>query len=269
MDPLRTPVSWGRLRALLPEGIPLAEDQWVRRHRAILTLLWLHVPALMAVALWRGNSVGHGLVDGTAVAVFAVLATETRYGGRRLRAVATAAGLVSSSAMLVHLSGGVIESHFHFFVIVGVITLYQDWRVFAAAILFVALHHGVVGTAFPEQVYNHPAAVSDPWKWAAIHAAFIFAASAAQITAWRFAEEQVRRADIERTARSRRFASLIENSSDGVTLIGADGRILYESPSVATILGLGPESRIGANPLDFLHPDDRPPGAGPVREHGA
>ena len=35
-----------------------------------------------------------------------------------------------ASALLVHLSGGRIELHFHFFVMMSVIVLYQDWLPF-------------------------------------------------------------------------------------------------------------------------------------------
>jgi hypothetical protein len=37
------------------------------------------------------------------------------------RACAAVFGLVTASALLVHLSGGTIEVHFHFFVMVGLI----------------------------------------------------------------------------------------------------------------------------------------------------
>src|SRR5438477_7193124 len=43
-------------------------------------------------------------------------------------------GLVTASALLVHLAGGVMELHFHFFVMVALITLYEDWLPFLLAI---------------------------------------------------------------------------------------------------------------------------------------
>ncbi len=39
---------------------------------------------------------------------------------RRFSSAMCAMGLVTSSAVLVHLSGGTIEAHFHFFVMVGI-----------------------------------------------------------------------------------------------------------------------------------------------------
>jgi mannitol-specific phosphotransferase system IIBC component len=104
-------------------------------------------------------------------------------------------GLVASSAVLVHLSGGSIEMHFHFFVMISVITLYHDWFPFLLAIAFVALHHGVMGVISPAGVYNHAAAQHSPWKWAAIHAFFVLCASVASLVSWRMTEVERDRAE--------------------------------------------------------------------------
>src|SRR5260370_16806570 len=90
-----------------------------------------------------------------------------------MQASVAALGLIASSAVLVHLSGGYIEFHFHFFVMVGLLALYQEWAPFLFAIGFVLLHHGVVGVLDPSAVYNHPAAIAHPWRWAGIHPLFI------------------------------------------------------------------------------------------------
>jgi diguanylate cyclase (GGDEF)-like protein len=92
--------------------------------------------------------------------------------------------------VIVHLSGGVVEAHFHFFVMVGVITLYQDWLPFVLALGYVVVHHTVLGMVTPTDVYNHPAALRAPWKWALIHGAFVLAASVAYVVNWRLSERQ-------------------------------------------------------------------------------
>ena len=105
--------------------------------------------------------------------------------------------------MGVHVSGGVTEAHFSFFVVVVLLTLYEDWTVFALAVLYTLLHHGLLGTFAPEDVFVPTA--PNPWGWAAIHAIFVAAAGAAGVVAWRL-NEDVRRADARdpgRAARSR------------------------------------------------------------------
>ena len=54
----------------------------------------------------------------------------------------------------------------------------------------------------------------------------------------------------------KRFRSLIRNATDLITVLGEDGTIHYESPTVERILGYLPEERIGNNAFDYLHPDD-------------
>jgi diguanylate cyclase (GGDEF)-like protein/PAS domain S-box-containing protein len=180
-----------RLRNWLPEGQTLPDEVWAQRHRRILTLLWLHVPVLFLFSLARHQGVTHSLFEASLVASLAFHATALR-ANRRLSTVAAALGLLTCSAVLVHLSGGMIEMHFHYFVIVGVVTLYQDWWPFLIAIGYVVLQHGVAGAISPASVYNHQEAIAHPWQWAGIHGAFILAMSSAGIASWRLNEALLR-----------------------------------------------------------------------------
>jgi diguanylate cyclase (GGDEF)-like protein len=175
----------------LPKGRSLPEEIWRRRHRGILVLLWAHAVGIACFGVLRGHGLAHSLSEATVVAGIALLASRQQLA-RGLQSGAATVGLVTCSAILVHLSGGAIEMHFHFFVMVGVITLYQDWLPFLLAIGYVVLHHGVLGVLDPTTVYNHPAAWRNPWKWALIHGVFVVGASIASLTAWRLNEEGFR-----------------------------------------------------------------------------
>lgn len=48
------------------------------------------------------------------------------------------------------------------------------------------------------------------------------------------------------------FRALIEQSFDAVTMIGADGKILYDSPSMTRLLGYRPEEKVGRNLSEFI-----------------
>jgi diguanylate cyclase len=176
----------------LPKGQLLPEHIWRRRHAAIVWLLWLQTPALIAFGLAQGQSLPHMLQEGALLAAAAWLASSERFSMTQ-RVIAASFGLITSSAILVHLWGGYIEAHFHFFVMVGVLTLYQAWVPFLVAIAYVVMHHGLVGFLAPESVYNHPDAVGSPWRWALIHGGFVLAASVAHIVAWRTNENQLLR----------------------------------------------------------------------------
>jgi PAS domain S-box-containing protein len=56
----------------------------------------------------------------------------------------------------------------------------------------------------------------------------------------------------------RRFRSLIENSSDGILLLSAEGHIMYIAPTRRRVLGYADEELIGRSVFEILHPDDRP-----------
>ena len=184
--------------SFMPRGGKLPCEASGTRHAMIVRLLWAHAIVLPIYALTTGLNWTHSLGEGVPVAVLAGLAGSQLLPHKVRISVATL-GLVVSSAVLVHISGGLIEMHFHFFVVVGVVTLYQSWTPFLLAIAFVVVHHGVMGSFFPTDIYNHADALAHPWKWAGIHGAFILAMSAAGLAAWKFSEDaQLRAVESER-----------------------------------------------------------------------
>lgn len=53
-----------------------------------------------------------------------------------------------------------------------------------------------------------------------------------------------------------KWRSLIQNSSDILTILKSDATIRYQSPSVQKILGYLPEELVGKSLFDFIHPED-------------
>jgi diguanylate cyclase (GGDEF)-like protein/PAS domain S-box-containing protein len=54
-----------------------------------------------------------------------------------------------------------------------------------------------------------------------------------------------------------RFRSLVQNSSDIITILEADGTVRYVSPAVERVTGYRPEEQVGTNAFGSVHPDDR------------
>jgi diguanylate cyclase (GGDEF)-like protein/PAS domain S-box-containing protein len=54
-----------------------------------------------------------------------------------------------------------------------------------------------------------------------------------------------------------RFQALVHNSSDVITLVGADLAITYQTPSITRLLGYSLDELIGTQLADLVHPEDR------------
>ncbi|MCU1373548.1 MAG: putative signaling protein [Actinomycetia bacterium] len=262
---------WARtLRRVLPRGGALPVDLWDARHRTVLVVLWLHVVAVPVFGLVVGRPLLHCLVDAAPTALLGASASLQSASSRRVQAVLASVGLLTASAALVHLAGGATEMHFHFFVMLTLIALYQDWVTLLVAIAFVGVHHAAIAADHPHQhgLAAHPVA------WVAVHAGFVLAASAAQITSWRVTEVQHDRSEEALRSSERRFRALIEHSRDGLAVV-RDGVVEYDSPSVHREFGL-PDRR-GTRGIHGIHPDDAerlraavvalPPGGSTLIEH--
>jgi hypothetical protein len=148
----------------IPRGSGLSAADWRWRHQVVCVMLAAHVPVVLVLGILR-NSATHGLLE--ALPVAGLLGVALLPLGRRVRALAASLGLLTCSAVLVHLFQGASEAHFHYFVVVAVVALYQDWPVYALAIGFVGLQHTLMGLLAPEAI----AVDGDVWVWALVHAA--------------------------------------------------------------------------------------------------
>ena len=243
-----------RLWSVLPAGGSLPPEVWNKRHRFLVGLTWFHAVVIALVgpvvgyswelslsAPFDDGTVLHTLAEGLIVATFAVFAGREG-SSRALRASLVGFGLISSSAILVHLSGGYIELHFHFFVMLVVLALYQDWVPYSLAVLYVAIHHGVVGVLRPTDVYNHPAAINAPWTWAGIHAFFVLCSCVGSVIAWRFNEKAYAQTK-----------QILDSAGEGIYGLDLNGKATFVNPAAAEMLGHDTEELIGCSMHDMLH----------------
>ena len=241
------------IRRALPTGRTLPPEVFAARHRWLLGLLWAHVPGLFAVGMAAGVPVRHSALEAALVAAIAVAGTLPRLS-RRTRATIVSLGLITCSAVLVHLSGGYIEAHFHFFVMIGLLSLYEDWLPFLLAAGYVVLHHGIGGAVSPEAVFNHPDAVARPWKWALIHGLFVTGAGVASVLAWRLNEAT--RAQL--TDANRDLAHAQHVSGIGSWRWDLETDEVTWSKELHRLLGSDPASEASYERfLEFVHPHDR------------
>jgi diguanylate cyclase (GGDEF)-like protein/PAS domain S-box-containing protein len=64
--------------------------------------------------------------------------------------------------------------------------------------------------------------------------------------------ERVRSSEADLRRSEQRFRALVQNASDAISVLAADGTILWESPGITAVLGYEPDERVGTNGLNYL-----------------
>lgn len=153
-------------------------DPQTGRHRAVMVLLLVHIPAFAVLGSRAGWTVGHTVIE--VVLPLSGLWAIARWAPRpRVAMAAGAIGLMYAAAVLVHVTGGVTEAHFYFFVAFGLVALYRDWIVFFAAAGFAVGHHAFFALS-GGVLFSQPYQVERPLFWAAVHVTFVTVVTAVQ-----------------------------------------------------------------------------------------
>ncbi len=137
--------------------------------RRLLCLMVVQYAAGVAAAVWLSPSAWEGMSSHlhphvvSAVVLGAILVSlpitlAALCPGALITRHAMATGQMLVSGLLVHLSGGRIETHFHVFGSLAFLSFYRDWRVLVTASAVVAADHLTRGMFFPESMYGVPAA---------------------------------------------------------------------------------------------------------------
>ncbi len=70
---------------------------------------------------------------------------------------------MAMGALLIHLTGGRIETHFHIFGSLAFLAVYRDWRVLMTASAVVVADHVLRGYYWPQSIFGAPTAAG--WRW--------------------------------------------------------------------------------------------------------
>src|SRR5262249_57493223 len=82
--------------------------------------------------------------------------------GHTLTRHTIAVGQMLMSSLLIHLSGGRIETHFHVFGSLAFLSFYRDWRGLISATVIVASGHAIPGIYYSQSVFWIFSA--SPWR---------------------------------------------------------------------------------------------------------
>jgi signal transduction histidine kinase/DNA-binding response OmpR family regulator len=149
-------------------------DIYRRTDRLFAVLLVLQWLAGIGLALWLSPRTWIGatsethvhvwlaVVLGGAVAIPPALMGWFLAGGASTRYVIAVAQMLAS-ALLIHVTGGRIETHFHIFGSLAFLAFYRDWRVLITASAVVVLDHFARGMWWPQSVFGSVGV--SPWRW--------------------------------------------------------------------------------------------------------
>jgi PAS domain S-box-containing protein len=238
--------------------------QWLM---GIIFALWVSPLAWEGPVSRTHLHVWAAVVLGGLISLFPAMLGLLRPGRPSTRYVIAVAQMLMG-ALLIHLTGGRIETHFHVFGSLAFLAFYRDWRVLVPATIVVALDHLLRGIFWPQSVYG--VLVASQWRWLE-HAAwvlfedvFLFVACRRSIaemqqTADRTAalENEVRtrqHAELDaRTARARNDA-VLEVALDCVVLMDEAGRIVQFNPAAERTFGYSTAEAVGTELADLIIP---------------
>jgi signal transduction histidine kinase len=168
---VETPKFKQRSQVLFQEQLQTIQRRTDRMFSWLLAVEWLagvFVAMWISPRAWAGVDapirfqVWKALVLGAAI-VTAPIYVALWHPGLRMTRHVVGIGQMLFGALLIHLTGGRIESHFYVFGSLAFLAFYRDWQVLVSASIVVALDHLVRGIYFPESVYG--VAVVESWRW--------------------------------------------------------------------------------------------------------
>src|SRR5215469_438271 len=280
---MATGIKGARAQAIFAQ----AEGQIFRRtdhlFAALMVLQWA---AAIAAALWISPRTWEGSVSQTHIHVWAAvllggaitlfpLILVFLMPGKALTRHVIAAEQMLMSGILIHLTGGRIETHFHIFGALAFLSFYRDCAVLVTASAVTAAVHFIGEVFYPLSQYG--VAVVQPWRWLEHTGWVLFTDFFLVVSIFQsrremalIAERQANLEDVnaaveqtveERTAELRisedRFRSLSAASPVGIFQLNVHGTCVYANDRMLEICDATAAELSGEAWLNRIHPEDR------------
>ncbi len=145
-----------------------------RTDRTFTKLMLAQWAALTVISLWLSPRTWNGTesalhphvlfaaVGGGIIALLPLFLSRLMPGTWQTRHVIAVAQMLTSS-LLIAITGGRIESHFHIFASLAFLAFYLDWTVLLTASAVAATDHVMRGIFWPESIFG--AATTGHWRW--------------------------------------------------------------------------------------------------------
>jgi two-component system sensor histidine kinase/response regulator len=253
-----------------------------RLFAGLMGLQWLAGIAaayLISPKTWAGQysqthiHVWTAIFLGGAISIFPIILAVTRPGEASTR-YTIAVAQMTMSGLLIHLTGGRIETHFHVFGSLAFLAFYRDWRTLVPATLVVAADHIIRGVFWPQSVYG--VLTASEWRWVE-HAGWVVFEDVFLVISclrsvgemWAIAERQARlesanetvqAAVVKRTAELKsseeRYRAVVQQVGESILLVDAGTkRILECNAAFQHLVGYTAEEVLALTIHDML-PED-------------
>jgi PAS domain S-box-containing protein len=240
----------------------------------IAAAIWISPMAWNGTSSYVNPHVWLALFLGAAVNGFPILLTFLR-PGQSITRHAVAIGQMLTSALLIHLTGGRIETHFHVFGSLAFLAYYRDYRVLITGSIVVALDHFLRGIYWPQSAYGLASVSSWRWLehtgWVVFEVIFLNLAISQRLAGLR--KTTMQQAELEstndnfeqkvteRTAALRlseeRFRGLSKSSPVGIIQTDQEGNCIYANDRLLALAGVTLENALGHGWTKSIHPADK------------
>ena len=236
---------------------------------------WIGATSQVHIHVWAAVLIGGAIAS---LPVFLA----RKQPGRALTRHVIAVAQMLFSALLIHLSGGRIETHFHVFGSLAMLAFYRDANVLISATVVVALDHMLRGIFWPQSVFGVLTATH--WRWLE-HAGWVLfedtflllsirqGLAESRGVAQRQASLENTNASIEKLVCERTldltaeinerqnaesalresqalYHSLVEQLPAGIFRKDAEGRFVLVNSWFCRVRGVSPEEVLGKTPME-------------------
>lgn len=237
-----------------------------RMFAGLMVIQWLAgivAALLISPRTWIGQTsdvhihVWAAVLLGGIISIFPIMLAILRPGHVATR-FTIAVGQMLMSSLLIHLTGGRIETHFHVFGSLAFLSFYRDWRVLIPATVVVALDHMFRGMFYPQSVFG--ILTQENWRWVE-HAAWVIFEDTFLVIACLRGQKEMRQI-AENTAKldasEARYRVVTDSASDAIITIDEASTILFVNQTAERIFGYPAKELIGENLLKLMPERMRP-----------
>jgi PAS domain S-box-containing protein len=223
------------------------------------------IALFVAPLTWDGQSsqvhvhVWAAIFLGGAISIFPIWMTRAWPGATINRYVIAVAQMLMS-ALLIALTGGRLETHFHVFGSLVILSFYRDWRVLIPATIIVALDHFVRGIYWPYSVYGvltaSPLRSLEHAGWVIFEDVFLVISCLRSIREMRSIAN--RTAALE--ASEQGFRQIFEDAPIGMAVVGLDESFNQVNTTLCQMVGYSERELTQCTTMDITFEEDIPQG---------